>query len=240
MVLSELGLTYIDLVGLVCIILFFFIGYTRGFITEFLKLGSWIISLIGAKLLAYPLEGIIYNFLKINEKLDLKLTEIVNQLNFSSVETVRTSLDSSLHNIPFIGKLLNDVVYNNWDLTDIIQKASVNIQKELVNSLHSSIEPVIHYFLHIVVFVILFFVLMLVTNIILGFVRNVFTSIKLVGGVDKLLGGVFGLIKGVIFFVILYFVLFLVLSLSSSDYLSVLMSSRFYDIFIGIGNVIPK
>lgn len=240
MVLSELGLTYIDLVGLICIILFFCIGYARGFITEFLKLGSWVLSLIGAKLLAYPLEGTVYNFFKINEKLDLKLTEIVSQLNFSSVETVRTSLDSSLSNLPFVGKLLNDIVYNNWNLTDIIQKASVNIQKELVNSLHIGIEPIIHSFLHIVVFVVLFFVLMVVTNILLGFLRNVFTSIKIVGGVDKLLGGVFGIIKGLIFFVILYFVLFLVLSLSGSDYLSVLMSSRFYDIFIGIGDVIPK
>lgn len=240
MFLSEFGLTYIDLVGLICIILFFCIGYARGFITEFLKLGSWVLSLIGAKLLAYPLEGVVYNFLKINEKLDLKLTEIVSDLNFSSIETVRVSLESGLSNIPFVGKLLNDIVYNNWDLTDIIQTASVNIQKELVASLHSSIEPIIHSFLHIVVFVILFFVLMLITTFVLGLVRSSFTSIKIVGGVDKLLGGVFGLIKGVIFFVLLYFVLFLILSASGSDYLSVLMSSRFYDIFLGVGSMIPK
>jgi uncharacterized membrane protein required for colicin V production len=60
------------------------------------------------------------------------------------------------------------------------------------------------------------------------------------GGADKLLGGVLGALKGVIIFILVFAILYLIASLTSSEYLLTLQSSRFFDIVNGMFNIIPK
>ena len=56
---------------------------------------------------------------------------------------------------------------------------------------------------------------------------------------NNLLGGILGVVKGALFIIVLYSLLFVVLSITGSEYLSVLMDSKFFDIVVGIKNVIP-
>lgn len=235
-----LDLTYFDIGGIIIILIFLFIGLSRGFLKELSKIICCLISLIGAKILSFPVENVAYKFLHIGEELNARITNVVGSVDFSSLESVRGTLSDGLASIPAVGPLLNNFVEENWNITEIVQKGSANIQSELVKLLMDSLEPIAHQILNIAVFIVLFIVLMIVSSIIFSLLTNIFTSLKIVGAVNALLGGLMGLIKGIVLVGILYSLLFIVLSMSSSEYLSVLMNSRFFDILLGIGKYLPS
>ena len=238
--MTELGLTYFDIFAIIAIVVFLIIGLSRGFLKELSKILCWVISLIGAKILSYPVEPEMYKFLKVEETLRANISDVVSKVDFTNLETVRGTLSRNISSIPGVGPLLDGFVKDNWNITEMVQKGSANISRELENYLMDSLEPLAHQILNIAVFVGLFIILMIVVSIILSVLTNLFTSIKLVGAANSLLGGVLGIVKGVIFIAILYSLLFVVLSYNGSNYLSILMDSRLFDILLGIGKYIPS
>lgn len=237
--MTELGLSYFDIAAIVFIVLFLWLGIKRGFLQELGKIVSMIISLVGAKILSYPIEPKMYEILGVEEKLVINVQKIVDNVDFTSLESARDTLTVGLNDMPIVGQLINGLVEDNWNITNIIQKASATIQTELSDYILESIRPVVHNILNMACFIGIFIILYFIVSIIVGIIVNGLTSIKVIGSTDKLLGGLIGLVKGCLFIIILYSVLFLALSLSGSEYLQILMDSKFFDIVIGIKDVIP-
>ena len=237
--MTEWGLTYFDIGAIIFAIIFIIVGCSRGFLRELAKLLTWLGSLVGAKILSVLFEPKVYEFLGIDGRLQSSVESVVSKVNFTSLETARASLAASIEEISVVGPLLNGFVEDNWNITDIIQTASATIQTDLRDYIISSIQPVAHDIIEIACFVVLFIILMIVVGFIVGLIVKGLTSIKLIGGADKLLGGVLGLIKGALFVIILYSLIFLVLSLTGSDYLSLFMESKFFDIVLGIKETLP-
>ena len=238
--MAELGLTVYDVIGLVLILVFMFVGLSRGFMQELFKLIKWVLSLVGAKILSFFVADYAYEFFKIDAKLTDKLTELVSNLSFTSIEATRKGLSEGLEELPFVGGLLNKGLSEEWGITDILQKASADMQSQLVSFLKDSITPIVMQVLEVASFVALFIVIAIILNIIFSSVHKLFHKSKALGALDNLLGGVLGLIKGALLFLILYSVLFLIFTAVSPTNLEVLQSGIFYEVFVGVGEYLLK
>lgn len=237
--MAELGLTYFDIAAIVFLLIFVFVGMSRGFLKELGKIIAWVVSLLGAKILVNIVEPMVYEFLDIKNELLLNLNKVIDKVDFTSIETLRNSLERELDSVSLVGPLLDGITENNWGITDIYQTGSATMRTELVNYIMETIEPIAHNVVSIGCFVGLFFVLLLISSIVVSIVIRGLNSLKIVGTADKLLGAGIGLVKGCLFFIILYSLCFIVLSITGSEYLSVLMDSKFFDIFVGIKDILP-
>lgn len=234
------GLTFFDIGAIVFLLIFLVMGLARGFLKEISKIVIWAGSLIGAKILAYPVEPKVYEFLKIGEELKLNITRVVENVDFTSLESLRRTLEAGLENVSLIGPLLDGLVKENWTITDIYQKGSATMQTDLIKYIMEEVEPIAHNVVSIGTFVGLFVILLFVLTVIVNLIIRGVTSVKIVGAADNLLGGVLGAIKGCLFIIIFYSLAFVILSVSGSEYLSVLMDSKFFDIVVGIKDILPS
>lgn len=237
--IGDLGLTYFDIGALIFLLVFVLVGMSSGFLKELGKIIAWVGSLVGSKILVGFVEPKVYDFLGIREELILNLNKVIDRADFTSIETLRNTLESGLESVSLVGPLLSGLTKNNWGITDIYQTGSATMRTELVNYILESIEPIAHNVVNIGCFVALFFLLLFVLSIIMSGVVKGLTSMKIVGSADKLLGGAIGFVKGCLFFIILYSLAFIILSITGSDYLSVLMDSKFFDIVVGIKDIMP-
>lgn len=238
--MAELGLSIFDLVAIGFVLVFLLVGLSRGFAKELSSILTWIASLIGAKILSYPVSTFLYTQMGITEKLKSQVTHIVENLDFSNLDALRNSMSDGLETIPIIGSFLTDFAEGNWNITEIFQSGSTRVQTELIEVIMEGVEPLAHNVMNIASFVIVFIVLFIVVSIVLSLLVSTLTSIKIIGVANNLLGGILGVVKGALFIIVLYSLLFVVLSITGSEYLSVLMDSKFFDIVVGIKNVIPS
>lgn len=237
--MTELGLTYFDIAAIVFLLIFVFVGMSRGFLNELGKIISWVISLLGSKILVGIVEPKIYEFLDIQNELLLNLNKVIDKVDFTSIETLRNTLERELESVSLVGPLLKGLTENNWDITNIYQKGTATMRTDLVNSMLETIEPIAHDVVGIGCFVGLFFVLLLISSIVVSILIRGLNSIKIVGATDKLLGAGIGLVKGCLFFIVLYSLCFIVLSVMGSEHLSILMDSKFFDMVVGIKDILP-
>lgn len=238
--MGELGLTFFDVGALLFILIFSIMGIKRGFFKEFSKLFGWLIALVGSKILAYPLTEVVYNFFKVHEKLLIKLSEIMNKVDFTSLESARKTLSDGLETITGIGPFLNGYVEDAWSITEILQSGTTSMQTELTNALMKVIEPIAMQIVQIATFTGLFIILMIIISIILSLMNNTISSLKMGAAINGLLGGVLGFIKGCFFIFIVYGAIFIVLSLVGSESLTIFMDSKLFDIIVGMKDVIPS
>jgi uncharacterized membrane protein required for colicin V production len=238
--MAGLGLTFFDIGAIVFLLIFLVVGMVNGFLKEISKIIIWAGSLIGAKILTYTVEPIVYNFLKVGEELKLNITRVVENVDFTSLESLRRSLEAGLEDVSLIGPLLDGLVQENWTITDIYQKGSATMQSDLIKYIMDAVDPIAHNVVGLGTFVGLFVILMFVLTIVVNLIIRGVTSVKIVGVADNLLGGVLGAVKGCLFFVIFYSLAFVILSVSGSEYLTVLMDSKFFDIVVGIKDILPS
>lgn len=229
----------VDIICIVCIIAFIIFGIQRGFLSELFKLLKWVFTLIGAKLLASPIAGILFSVFEIDSKLRTEITTVVERLSFDSLENLRSSLQTGLGNLAFIGNFIGDTFKNNWGLTDLYQSGVSDIQTKLVDLIMTEITPTALSFVESITFIFLIIILSLILGLVFNGIIKATQSSKLTGSIDKVLGGLFGGIKGVVLIAILLAIIYLVASVTSSEYLLTIEGSRFFDIFNGILNAIP-
>lgn len=237
--MGELGLTFFDIGALILVLIFSIIGVKQGFIRGFIRLITWLISLIGAKILAYPCTDIVYESLGIRDNLIKNISQVIESVDFTSIESARNTLDSGLSSLSGIGPFIKGYVSDSWNITDILQTGASDIQSQLLNALLEVIEPIFYQIVQIGVSIGLFVLLMIVLSVIFSLFSNILTSVKLIGALDSLLGLILGAIKGIIVVVILYMLIFVILSVSGSESLSLFMNSKFFDVIIGMKNFVP-
>lgn len=234
------NLNMFDYIGLGIIGLFLLIGLKKGFLKELAKVLSLVLSVVGAKILSPTVEGYLYDLLKIKDKLLESITNIVSQLDFTSIDTAREGINEGISNIVGIGPFLSKFANENWAITDILQTPSSDMQTQLTNALMNGVEPMAHKIVGIVAFVLVFIVLSIILGVIFTGLQKAFSSIKILGLANTLLGGVLGTVKGIIITLVVFFVLFVVFTITKSDMLTEFMNSELYNIIIGIKDTVVK
>lgn len=234
------NLNMFDYVGLGIIGLFLLIGLKKGFLKELAKVLSLIFSVVGSKILSPFLETYLYDLLKIKDKLLESVTNIVSQLDFSSIDAAREGINEGISNIVGVGPFLSKFASENWTITNILQTSSSDMQTQLTNALMNGVEPMAHKIIGIISFILVFIVLSIVLGIVFTGLQKAFSSIKILGLANSLLGGVLGIVKGVIITLVVFFVLFVVFTVTKSDLLTDFMNSELYNIIIGIKDTVVK
>ena len=156
--MSELGLTYFDVGALCVVVICLFVGISNGFLRELGKVIVWIFSLVGSKILSILAEPVLYDKLNIHDKLLTELNKIIDLVDFSTIDTMRESLENSLESLFLVGGLLKDITKNNWGVTNLYQTGSLEIKNALIEVLLKDIEPIAHYVLNICCFVVIFLI----------------------------------------------------------------------------------
>jgi uncharacterized membrane protein required for colicin V production len=234
------NLNMFDYVGLGIIGLFLLLGLKKGFLKELAKVLSLALSVVGAKILGSTVEIYLYDLLKVKDKLLESVTNIVSQLDFSSIDSAREGINQGISNIVGVGPFLSKFANDNWTITDILQTSSSDMQTQLTNALMNGIEPMAHKIMGIISFVLVFIVLSLVLGVLFSGLQKAFSSIKILGFANTLLGGVLGAAKGIIITLIVFFILFIVFTVIKSDMLTEFMNSELYNLLIGIKDTIVK
>ena len=237
--MESLGLSVFDCIGIVLVLVFFIIGCKKGFLKEISGLINCVISFIGAKTLSYGLGEKLYAQLGLHDKLQAEVVGIVDKADFTSLHTLRASLSVGLEKLSYVGKVIEDFISNKWDITAIYQENAENIKEKISEVIMESVQPAVKYIAEILAFVLMLIVLLIVTSICLRFLIKVFEKIPLVGTANALLGGVIGAVKGVIIFAVVVSICFVIFSMKDSELLITLKESKFFDLIIGLKNVLP-
>lgn len=227
-------MTYVDYCCIAVVAIFCIIGIKRGFLKEIGRIICWLISLIGSKILVTPVELKLYDYFKVKDVLSENIMNVISKADFTSLDSLRDSLNAGLSKISFVGSYLGSFTDKEWAITDMYQKGIANMELELHNFILETVEPIAHQVVGIGAFILLFIAFIILSSLFYGLFEKLFTSIKLVGGVNGLLGGIVGIIKGILVVLILYSILFLAFTMTKSENLALLKDSYFYENFIGI------
>lgn len=189
-----------DVILLFVLCIFFFIGAIRGFLRSLLSFFGTLGSFVCAWLLAAPFSRLIGNTFGLNAKFSSLFSGLLPKL--SSV----FSKD--------VGGLSADAVVNHVKLPGFIEKILVKVAPEGVlpegTTVANLTAPIFGGFLCTVISFFILFILFKVGIFILSHFFKKVDKIKGLGGINKLLGGIFGLARGLLFsFTILAVISFL-------------------------------
>lgn len=193
--MSTLGII-IDIIVVLTAVLFGFIGYKKGFFKSLISLFSWTVCLIvaffTAKYVAGWINGI-YDFSGlIGEKVAKSLYKdniyfSTSLVAFGSTENIIASIPSNTNG--FISKLIK-VIFSN-------SKVDMSSNSTVGSVIGESIGEIT---MVLIAGIVVFIVLMILFRI-LSKIFDKIASLKVIGGINKILGLAFGALKAVIIIV---------------------------------------
>lgn len=229
--LSLYGLTVFDAIAIVVVIVAGIVGLAKGFVRELGNLIATIAGFIGAKIVAMQFSSTVMAKFGVEETVREKLTEMVSNIDTSTVQSVRDGLSSQIYGIKGVGNLLRNLPIDSFDITDLVQKnVGSDISENLVEILYDKIEPILSNFFYVFTFVAAFIVLFIVFSIIMKALANLIESIAFVGAANSILGAVVGLLKGVIFIAVLFSLFYVVFTFTDSSMLDTFTSSKLFSL----------
>lgn len=179
----------IDLAIIIIMLLFVLFGFIKGFMKQILSVANWLLSLIGSFLFVKPFSAL------------LSKTAIATSINGKVANWIATK-GATFNEMIEPGRIKEQIAQgiSELGLPKFIAEAiasGINIggaegDMTLAEVLAPSIGSII---LTVVSFIMLFILLMIILKIIFNLLNNVFDE-GILGAVNRLLGGVLGLIKG--------------------------------------------
>lgn len=221
------------LIGLIAVSLLW--GLYRGFIQSVLNIGASLLSFLGSFLL-YPSianaiqsnQGIVRNLIHYTDAgsrigdLELSLTKVAD-LSQGTLENV---MQNASLPAPF-DKLLNHNLTNQV----FANLPDVSTVGDYIN------QTIVSAFINILCFLLCFFVLYVVFSIVINLLRAVFRY-PMLKHFDSLLGGVFGLVRGVLFCYLLFTLVPLAQTVIHLDLFDQLINNSLLATLFNNGNLI--
>jgi uncharacterized membrane protein required for colicin V production len=217
----------IDVVVGLIILCCLFIGYRKGFVQKIANFISVIASFIIAHILSFKLAGILFDIF-IGRRLITQIDDVARNMNLSNLATVqnaRSITDGGIstllrvlsENAPFgVGKIIEDVQTNAGALS-LLQTADA-VANETVGALlvNTLVRPMVTMFIAPFVFVVVFIIVLIIVKRICA-ALGIVNKIPLIGGANKALGGVLGLVEGVVVSFILMTVVNFIIPITGGD-----------------------
>lgn len=190
LLLSLTNGSVIDLVAICLIAITAFIGLYRGFAKTFISTFGSIVSLVLAILLCSSVAGFLQSkfgvISAISDRLSGILTGIFGETLMDT--TLQQATDGSLAEAGVAGWIANII---------LSIKGSGNVDMNV--TLNQIICPVFGYYITAILAVLILFILFKILLFLLGEFVKKLSEIKVVGAVDRILGLMLGIVKGVIF-----------------------------------------
>ena len=233
------GSILIDLILLIIIGFTVFISIKRGFVKTVIGTMGFVLSIILSLTLCAPIAGVVYDSViqpplvssisnKIDERFQSELDKNVgDKVDSEKIEEFRAEVNASsdeiIESLPgFVKNFINqsglkpeEVVGSADEVIsegDTVKTAS---EKVAENISQTSIKPMAVQVLSTILSLVLFFVFSWLLKIAGGIISK-FLSFTVAGKLDKILGGVCGFAKGVIFAVIFCFAIYTLVSFTQN------------------------
>lgn len=190
-------MSWIDLLFLAIVGVFAYISYRRGFMRTILEIIAFVVAIVLALYLAKPVGGFFYNSF-IKSSVENHIENSINDINFDSkIVSKEDGAKIVFENIPeFAWKIAKA---NGVKESNILSKVkSNNFTSATATSLivEKVVEPIVLPATEAIAFIILSFVLMFLLRL---FARMISGENEYDGfSMDRLIGGVFGIAKGVV------------------------------------------
>mgnify|MGYP000979486039 CR=1 FL=1 len=181
----------IDLAIIIIILLFTLIGFAKGFMKQVLSVANWLLGLIGSFLLIKPFSALLSKT-EISASINNKVADWIatkgdtfNQLvDYNRVDEQLAEAISELG----LPKFIASAITGGFHMTGA--EGDITLAEALAPTLGSVI-------LSVIAFILLFIILIILLKIIFKFLNSIFDD-GVLGVVNKLLGGVLGLLKGAV------------------------------------------
>ncbi len=224
----------IDVIVLGIVLAFFFIGRHRGFIKELVSLVSFALALILAALLSGPVATFAYDTF-----FDKSITDSIST-------TIEANVDEE------VGELM---VHIPDEIKDAAKSLGVDIDKIIDNNIGETTEdtalrvaealsqkvarPIVTNLLRVVLFIILFFVFKILIGFI-GKLLDIVSHIPVLDTANAILGGIFGILRGIIVVLLICYVLTLIIEVRPEGLLGItketVESTYLFNLFTKIVN----
>lgn len=199
-------MSILDIIVLVILGLFVLIGLWRGFLRTLLSLFGNLASLTVAILLAQPVSKFVNNIINISDMLASRIVGVITNILPVIEEGQELTRDEIINGLTG-SKLLNSLI------TPFIKEGTYTSTSSLANSIGESLGALAMIALTAIV---LFFLIKLVIFI-LAKIFDAITKAHAINGLDRVLGGICGLIKGCI---LVFSALSVLYALSSLPFIS--------------------
>ena len=181
----------IDVFIIIILILFLYLGYSRGLIKVGFKFLSLILAIILAILLHEPVSNMLINNTTIDEKIE---NTIIQNINFTEQDT------DSQEKVVIKEKYLPSVLVNNIEnsIKTTVETTKENVEREIAKQLTNSI-------INILVLLIIFVLIKIILDI-LEKILGLISKLPVIHQFDKAGGIIIGLLEG-------FFIIYLLLAL---------------------------
>lgn len=175
-------------------------GYHNGLMRMLIECLSWLAAAVLAVMISYAISGTIYDMFFAG-----RITEAVTNaiLEAGSPEAFAGSLEQTLASMPEAIRSAAEFLMGGVDLSAVTSAQAAELAQTVTDSI---VRPLITSAIQLVSFLILFALGLMVLHIV-AIAFGAFNSIPLVGGINRALGGVFGLVKAAAILFILTLVL---------------------------------
>ncbi len=172
----------LDLLVVGVFIVFFIIGWRRGLISELLRIVGFAVALLAAWILSAPLTGWIYEqFVK---------QKIITQVS----ERITSTVDGTVFSGGSFWEKLGDLGSEIASYATVTPDEAAKLGEKFVNNtLAAPVQAIIR----TIVFVILFALLLLVIKLVSRLFKGL-NKLPVVGTVNRIFGGVLGLVEGAV------------------------------------------
>lgn len=221
-------------IGFVIIILLCVVfGYKKGFFKS-------IAGFIGAGIamfLAWILAGVIANAMYQGIFRDMLISNISSVLSNDALASFPEKASQIVENLPgFLSNTLNNQGITSSQIAQSLQAAGNNAASATADF----ISPAIIWLLQLLLTVILFFILLIFVRLVIKLIGNVF-RLPVLRQVDGILGGLFGIFKGVVYIFLVCILLQLLMpAISNSGPMKQVLDNSFIYQFIFYNNPITS
>ncbi len=207
----------LDLILIAIIAIFVIISAKRGFVRTAVEFVGYFLAIY----IAFSVSGVLANSIY-SKTIEPKIVEnVAEKVTISSTEGVNSAVDEIWSSLP-------EFVQNtaeNFDITSNTLKTTIeeNINSDSAEQLaqkatESVVKPIVVPLIKTILSVILFILLMIIVKFLAKFLNKLF-SLPLIGGLNKSLGGVIGLLKGLIFSFIFVVAILFIMSFTENGFL---------------------
>lgn len=186
----------LDLLVIVAFALAVFLGFKRGFISELLHLGGYLITMVGAFFLSRLLSPMIFTHMVrpgLIETITDRLTEAGSGVD------IQSAIQEISNRIP---DFLQSDLLNGQDLSYFLQGLTGEPGNIAVNLVDTLIQPTVLLLIECLLFLVLFIILRLIIQIVMKVAQGI-NGVPVVGTINGLFGGLLGLVHAVGYLLVL-------------------------------------
>lgn len=206
---------FCDIAIILAVLLIIFFSYKKGFALSALGLAAWILALIISQTASTPAAEFVYDYAETfflgetNDRLDTNIViddDIGQKINYLYEELPQITVNT----IEFFGNSPEKITQNIK--TAFSDTALITVR----NIIDVSIKPVILSLLKTIFLLIFFIILLPLLQLLAKIISKPF-KLPVISSFDKVLGGLLGLIKGIIFIVIISILLRVIVTATNNQ-----------------------